>query len=38
MQSGDGIGFPFISTGQLPTPETITALVDDAYAAPRDRR
>jgi len=32
MQGGDGIGFPFISTGQLPTPEAITALVDDAHA------
>jgi Glutaminase len=30
MQSGDG--FPFMSTGQLPTPEAITVLVDDAHA------
>jgi glutaminase len=32
MHSGDATGFPFISTGQLPTPEAITALVDDAHA------
>jgi Glutaminase len=32
MQSGDGTGFPFISTDQLPTPEAVTALVDDVHA------
>jgi glutaminase len=32
MQSCDAIGYPFISTGQLPTPEAVSALVDDAHA------
>jgi len=32
MQSGDATGFPFISTGHLPRPEAISALVDDAHA------
>jgi len=32
MQSGEATGFPFISTGHLPTPEAISALVDDAHA------
>jgi len=32
MQGSNATGFPFISTGHLPTPEAISALVDDAHA------
>jgi hypothetical protein len=28
----EGAGFPYVSTGHLPTPELVTALVAEAHA------
>ncbi len=34
--SDEGIGFPYVSTGHLPTPELVTALVAEAHARYKD--
>ena len=35
-QPGEDAGFPYISTGHLPTPEQVSALVAEAYARYKD--